>query len=160
MQLRFGQARAAGRHPNAAAAGDPLDLLSADAPRALVRAAAARAGPAADDDRGFPRGDGGRWVIDEEAGPAVGLGLGSRRGEKRKRRPGGGLDDRASDDSDFDDLRGGRGGPGGNGASAKSVRELALCIMVSRQGRMCHGFLGEFTASLCSLRSRWPLGRV
>ena len=44
-------------------------------------------------------------------------------GGKRKRRPGGGFDDRASDDSDFDDLRARGGRPGGaGGGSAKSVR--------------------------------------
>ncbi|KAK9845416.1 hypothetical protein WJX81_006006 [Elliptochloris bilobata] len=108
--------------------GDPLDLLSADAPRALIRAGAAPAEPSGEE--GFARGEGGRWVINEErdAGAAV--------GGKRKRRPGGGLDDRASDDSDFDDLRarGGRGG-GAAGASAKSVRFAGSTAGRSTAGR-------------------------
>jgi len=47
-------------------------------------------------------------------------------GPKPKRRPGGGFDDRASDDSDFDDLRQiGGFRRGMQSASAKSVRVLS-----------------------------------
>ena len=106
--------QAAQRLPGTGASGDPLDLLAADAPRALIRAGAGAPKPSVDE--GFERGEGGRWVINEEdeAAPV---------GSKRKRRPGGGFDERASDDSDFDDLRARSGRPGGaGGASAKSVR--------------------------------------
>lgn len=105
--------------PSGGAGGDPLDLLAADAPRALIRAGATPGGRR--DEPGFARGEGGRWVINEEGegeeAPARGAGA------KRKRRAGGGFDERASDDSDFDDLRGRAGRAGGAaGASAKSVR--------------------------------------
>jgi hypothetical protein len=108
--------------PSGGASGDPLDLLAADAPRALIRAGAPPGGRR--DESGFVRGEGGRWVINEEEGegdgaPARGAGA------KRKRRAGGGFDDRASDDSDFDDLRGRAGRAGGAaGASAQSVRSV------------------------------------
>ncbi len=51
-------------------------------------------------------------------------------GGKRKRRAGGGFDDRLSDDSDFDDLRhiGGLAA-GMRSASAKSVRSLFCCFL-------------------------------
>jgi hypothetical protein len=58
-------------------------------------------------------------------------------GAKRKRRAGGGFDDRLSDDSDFDDLRhiGGLAA-GMRSASAKSVR-CNMLQMMSRSPGIC-----------------------
>lgn len=66
--------------------------------------------------------------------PCMVAGAARRGGEKRKRRAGGGFDDRASDDSDFDDLRARGSRPGGaaGATSAKSVcfAGLVLCVVV------------------------------
>ena len=68
-------------------------------PARRTRAAPAARPAAPTADGGFPRGGDGRLIIREEDAPAP------AKAAKRKRRPGGGFDDRASDDSDFDDLR-------------------------------------------------------
>ena len=111
-----------------------MDLLAENAPRQLARAAArgvARLGLQDD----FPRGDGGRMVIAEEESPA--------RRPAPKRRRGGGLDARGSDDSDFDDLARPQGQ---TAANAKSVSDCPFVQFGHVKHCLCCPMLRHYNA--------------
>ena len=106
---------------------EPLDLLDPSTSRAMMRTAAGRSAEAGGSD--FPV-EGGRMVINEEDAPL------QRGGPKPKRKRGGGIDNAASDDSDFDDLHGiagataalrvsGRSQAAGSTAAQSGVRSAA-----------------------------------
>ncbi|KAK9818389.1 hypothetical protein WJX72_011834 [[Myrmecia] bisecta] len=119
---RQGEAKQAQRRlPGGAGDDDPMDLLDAGTSRQLVRSAAGKA-PRDEVMDDFERGEGGRMIIREEK-------------VKAKRKRGGGLDDRASDDSDFDDLRGIAGAKEAlRAGGAKTVR-FAASVAGSEGGR-------------------------